>query len=81
VRVLHISPAGNPRLHSVTSPALKQFGNDAFAVFAKMLVHDDRFIARTIEQAFGPLIAEMPQDPWAAYLAGRYTFLATDQDH
>jgi hypothetical protein len=78
VRVLHISPAGNLRLHAVTSPALKQFGEDAFAVFAKMLVHDDRFIARTIEQAFGPLIAEMPQDPWAAYLAGRYAFLATD---
>lgn len=78
VRVLHISPAGNRRLHWVTSPALKQFGEDAFAVFAKMLVHDDRFIARTIEQAFGPLIAEMPNDPWAAYLAGRYTFLNTD---
>jgi hypothetical protein len=78
VRVLHISPAGNLRLHAVTSPALKQFGEDAFAVFAKMLVHDDRFIARTIEQAFGPLIAEMPRDPWAAYLADRYAFLATD---
>jgi len=48
VRVLHISPAGNRRLHAVTSPALKQLGEDAFAVFAKMLVHDDRFIARTI---------------------------------
>ena len=27
-------------------------------------------------QVFGPLMAEMPEDPWAAYLAGRYTFLA-----
>ena len=40
------------------------------------LVHGDRFIARNTEQVFGPFIAQMPQDPWAAYLAGRYTFLA-----
>jgi hypothetical protein len=81
VRVLHISPAGNRRLHAVTSPALKRFGEDVFAVFGEMLVHGDRFIARNTEQVFGPLIAEMPQDPWAAYLVGRYTFLATGQDH
>lgn len=77
VRVLHISPAGNRRLHVVTSKALNRFGADAFAVFAKTLVDPTAFVGRTIEQSFGPLIAEMPEDPWAAYLAGRYTFLAS----
>lgn len=77
VRVLHISPAGNRRLHAVTSKALKRFGTDAFAVFAETLVDPSAFIGRTIEQVFGPVIAEMPSDPWAAYLAGRYTFLAS----
>jgi hypothetical protein len=77
VRVLHISPAGNRRLHAVTSKALKRFGTDAFAVFAETLVDPDAFIGRTIEQVFGPVMAEMPSDPWAAYLAGRYTFLAS----
>jgi hypothetical protein len=76
VRVLHISPAGNRRLHAVTSKALNRFGVDAFAVFAQTLVDPAAFVGRTIEQVFGPILAEIPQDPWAAYLAGRYTFLA-----
>ncbi len=76
VRVLHISPAGNRRLHDVTSEDLNRFGEDAFAVFAKTLVDPTAFVGRTIEQVFGPLIAEMPEDPWAAYLSSRYTFLA-----
>ena len=80
VRVLHISPAGNRRLHVVTSPALKRFGEDAFALFATLLVHADRFVARTTEQVFGPIIADMPDDPWAAYLADRYTFVVTGKD-
>lgn len=77
VRVLHISPAGNRRLHAVTARPLKRFGTDAFAVFAEMLVDPSAFIGRTIEQVFGPVMAEMPDDPWAVYLAGRYTFLAS----
>jgi hypothetical protein len=76
VRVLHISPAGNRRLHAVTSKPLNRFGVNAFAVFAATLVDPAAFVCRTIEQVFGPLMAEMPEDPWAAYLAGRYTFLA-----
>lgn len=75
VRVLHISPAGNLRLHALTSKALNRFGADAFSVFAATLVDHTAFLDRTIEQVFGPLIAEMPEDPWASYLAGRYTFL------
>jgi hypothetical protein len=76
VRVLHVSPAENRRLHAVTSKALNRFGVDAFAVFAETLVDPAAFVGRTIEQVFGPLMAEMPEDPWAAYLAGRYPFLA-----
>jgi hypothetical protein len=75
VRVLHISPAGNRSLHAVTSKALNRFGVDAFAVFAETLVDPAAFVGRTIEQVFGPLMAEMPEDPWAGYLADRYTFL------
>jgi hypothetical protein len=76
VQVLHISPAGNRRLHAVTSKALNRFGADAFTVFAETLVDPAAFIGRTIEQVFGPLMAEMPKDPWAVYLVDRYTFLA-----
>jgi hypothetical protein len=77
VRVLHISPAGNRRLHAVTSKPLKRLGTDAFAVFAETLVDPSAFIGRTIEQVFGPVMAEMTDDPWSAYLANRYTFLAS----
>jgi hypothetical protein len=76
VRVLHISPAGNLRLHAVTSKALSRFGVDAFAVFAQTLVDPAAFVGRTIEQVFGPILADMPEDSWAAYLSDRYTFLA-----
>ena len=54
VRVLHISPAGNRRLHTVTSKPLKRFGTDAFAVFGETLVDPGAFIGRTIEQTFRP---------------------------
>lgn len=76
VRVLHIWPAGNRRLHAVTSNTLNRFGVDAFAVFAETLVDPTTFVSRTTEQVFGPLMAEMPEDSWATYLAARYTFLA-----
>lgn len=76
VRVLHLSPAGNRRLHAVTSNALSRFGADAFPVFAETLVDPTSFISQTIEQAFGPLVAEMPDDPWSTYLVGRYKLLA-----
>jgi hypothetical protein len=77
VRVLHLSPAGNRRLHAVTSKALRHLGTDAFEVFSATLVEPDAFISRTIEQAFGSILAEIPSDPWAEYLTGRYTFLAS----
>ena len=75
VRVLHISPAGNRALHKVTAPALQKFGDDAFTAFSAVLVQPDDFIGRTTEQVFGPLLAEIPDDAWAAYLIDRYSFL------
>jgi len=76
VRVLHISPSGNRNLHKVTAPALRCFGEDAFEAFSAVLVQPDGFIGRTAEQMFAPLVAELADDPWAAYLADRYAFLS-----
>lgn len=76
VRVLHISPAGNRDLHKVTAPALRRFGDDAFEAFSAVLLRPDDFIGRTAEQMFAPLVAELTDDPWAAYLADRYAFLS-----
>jgi hypothetical protein len=83
VRVLHISPTGNRSLHAVTAPAFQKLGgtayDDAFAAFAACLAPppdgEPRFIGRTTEQAFGPLVNTLHGDPWAKYLADRYTFL------
>ena len=77
VRVLHISPAGNRVLHKVTSPALRRFGNDVFAVFSKLLVRPDDFISRSTEPVFGPALAAADGGgrAWADYLIDRYTFL------
>ena len=77
VRVLHISPGGNARLHRVTAPALQTFGDDAFVVFKATLVEPESFISRTTQEVFGPALAEMSGDPWADYLTGRYRFLAS----
>lgn len=84
VRVLHISPAGNTALHAVTAPAFRVLGGashtDALEAFAACLAPqsdgEPRFVSRTTEQVFGTLIAELRGDPWADYLADRYTFVA-----
>jgi hypothetical protein len=79
VSVLHISPAGNRALHKVTSPDLRRFGDDAFAVFKSLLVRPDDFVSRTTEQVFAPALADPGPGAaeWAAYLSDRYTFLKT----
>ena len=75
-RVLHVSPRGNRRLHHVTSRKLQPFGDDAFKVFRKLLVHPDRFVDCRTEDLFRPLIeGASPDDPWATYLRQRYRFL------
>lgn len=73
-RVLHLSPSENRALHDVTSPNLRQFGDDAFGVFRSLLVNPDAFIARSIEAAFSPL-SSWPDAAWFAYLQDRYPSL------
>lgn len=76
VRVLHIAPAANLALKSMTSPPLRRYGDNAFAVFKSLLVQPDNFVSRSTEELFGPLLTEFGStDDWAAYLAHRYTFL------
>lgn len=85
VSILHISPSRNRALHKVTSPRLKPFGDDVFAVFRSLLATPGHFLSLTTEQAFGPLLALDDLDPafreWAAYLSGRYRFLSMTLGH
>ena len=80
VVVLHVSPRQNAGLHRVTAPALKRFGDDAFAAFRAVLVRPEDFVAASTEDLFGPLLAEATADAehaaWADYLRRRYTFLS-----
>ena len=80
VLVLHLSPRQNAKLHRVTAPALKRFGDDAFAAFRAVLVRPEDLVAVSTEDLFGPLLTEAAADPgnaaWADYLRRRYTFLS-----
>jgi len=73
-RVLHLSPSGNRALHAVTSPDLRQFGDDAFAVFRSLLADPEDFIDMSIECAFAPL-ATWPEADWYPWLQDRYVSL------
>lgn len=76
VRVLHIAPSGNTRLTKVTSPQLQRFGDNAFRVFPSLLAQPDRFISRSTESLFAPIVADLaPTVEWAGYLSNRYSFL------
>ena len=80
VLVLHLSPRQNAKLHRVTAPALKRFGDDAFAAFRAVLVRPEDFVAAATEDLFGPLLvaatADVGHAAWADYLRRRYTFLS-----
>ena len=75
VSVLHIAPVANLALRKVTAPALRRFGDDAFAVFRSLLVRPEDFVSRSTESLFGPIVAKLGDDEWASYLAHRYPFL------
>jgi hypothetical protein len=79
VSVLHISPSANQPLHKVTAPALTRFGTDAFDVFRSLLVQPEKFVARTVEQVFRPIMGTEHSDTatagWSEYLRDRYSFL------
>ncbi|MER9171190.1 hypothetical protein NKI12_28455 [Mesorhizobium australicum] len=77
VSVLHISPAGNKALRKVTSPTLRRFGEDVFAVWKHLLVDPTSFVSCSTESLFGPLLDKAADDDveWARYLKRRYAFL------
>lgn len=77
VRVLHISPKGNRKLHAVTSPRFAERGaTDAFDLFRSLLAKPDRFIARSTEDVFRDILDAAPiADPWACYIKERYAFV------
>ena len=79
VRVLHISPKGNRTLHKVTSPGLREFGDDAFKVFRHILVNADDFLSRTTDEVFGRFVLAEQNKPaaieWSRYLKDRYSAL------
>ncbi|BCW87135.1 hypothetical protein sos41_02610 [Alphaproteobacteria bacterium SO-S41] len=82
VRVLHLSPAGNRDLHKVTAPRLRETGGvghlDAYTAFQACLAPPAdgvaRFIPRTIEAVFAPLLQQAAGERWARYLIDRYSF-------
>jgi hypothetical protein len=78
VQVLHLSPSRNKALHHVTAPRLREIGgvaySDAFVAYRACLVEPDRFIERSIEQAFAPL-AGWPEAEWFPALSERYPSL------
>lgn len=78
VRVLHISPAANRAVHTVTAPPLRCHGDDVFEVFRSLLVQPDDFVSCSTEAVFGSALREANEEdrPWADYLLERYTFLA-----
>lgn len=76
-RVLHLSPSGNRPLHRVTSPGLRQYGDDAFDVFRSLLVNPYDFVSMSIEDAFAPLAA-WPDADWYPWLQKRYSSLWTE---
>jgi len=73
-RVLHLSPAGNTPLHTVTSPALRRLGDDAFSVFRSLLTDPADFRSMSIEDAFAPL-ADWPEADSYGWLRDRYPTL------
>ncbi len=73
-RVLHLSPAGNRPLHTVTSPPLRRLGGDAFEVFSSLLTEPADFRSMSIETAFAPL-AGWPEADWYPWLQDRYPSL------
>lgn len=77
VRVLSLSPAGNRALHTVTAPALRCHGDDAFDVFRGLLTRPEDFVSCSIGAAFGKVLSDpgLEGQSWADYLLGRYTFM------
>jgi len=77
VSVLHIAPQRNTDFHRITSPELKNLGETATDVWAKLVRLEDRFISVSTERLFGNFSAEEIPDmqAWTEYIAQRYDWL------
>lgn len=77
VSVLHIAPQRNTDFHGITSPELKNLGETATDVWAKLVRLEGRFTSVSTERLFGTLSAEeMPEMPaWITYIGQRYDWL------
>jgi hypothetical protein len=77
VLVVHLYTKANRELTAVTSPALRQFGRDAYEVWRHILVDPASFVPLPVEELFKsvPLDRFPELEPWALYLSQRYSFL------
>jgi len=74
VSVLHVAPARNTDFHKVTSPALKQVGETAVAVWKSLVQPPGRFISVSTEQLFGDWAKHRRPEMalWWEYIRSRY---------
>jgi hypothetical protein len=77
VIVVHVYASRNRELTAVTSPALRQFGRDAYEVWRQVLVDPSSFVPLPVEELFksAPLDRFPELEPWAMYMLSRYSFL------
>jgi hypothetical protein len=80
VRLLHVSPAANTGLKAVTAPQLRHLADNACSAFARVLVKPDRFVSRSTETLFGPLLSARANGQ-SEYLLHRYEFLSDSQSN
>ena len=59
----------------------RRFGDDAFAVFQSILSRPERFVSKSTESLFGPLLLELEgTSAWAAYLSKLYGFVTDEPE-
>jgi hypothetical protein len=75
--VVHVYAKANRELTAITSPALRQFGRDAYDAWRHILVEPSDFVPLPVEELFKAApIKDYPElEPWALYLSQRYSFL------
>ncbi|MEI6876407.1 MAG: hypothetical protein WCL50_14905 [Spirochaetota bacterium] len=77
VRLVHVAVAENRALRAVTSPRLRELGDDFYRVWRKLLVNPDDFVLIATEDLFRAFpIDRFPDlEPWLHYMKSRYAFL------
>lgn len=77
VSVLHIAPQQNTDFYRITSPELKNLGETATDVWAKLVRLEGRFTRVSTERLFGTMSPEeVPEmQAWITYIGQRYAWL------